>query len=130
MIKLKFIAPLFLLLLFVSSCATSQKYLELTDAKFKEIEAEMYKQDDWNPIRIEGYSKEELVAFYIKSYGDESISNWMEFAYKKMHRFEESKPTQEQEKEFKRLMELEHNRENTFYFMMHMTPEQIETVGY
>lgn len=66
------------------------------DEKSAEIEAKVHLQEDRSPIIIEGYSKAELVAFYIQSYSDETIATWVDFAYKKMHRFEESKPSEEQ----------------------------------
>ena len=51
------------------------KYVILSPEKFSEIKAEMEKQDDWSPILIEGYPKNELVAFYIQSYDGFNYSN-------------------------------------------------------
>ena len=90
----------------------------------------MYLQEDWIPILIEGFSKSELVAFYIQSYSDKTISTWVEFAYNKMSKFESIKPSAEQDIEFKKIIGLPRNAENMYKFMMIMTEEQIESVGY
>ncbi|MFK7787646.1 MAG: hypothetical protein AB8B56_21165 [Crocinitomicaceae bacterium] len=123
---------LFLTGLYISTgCATQKNvYTVLSDETFKEIEAKVHQQEDWNPIRIEGYSKAELVSFYIQSYSDDIVETWADMAYKKMHRFEKANPTEKQDSEFKKLMALPRTRENMHQFMMLMTENQIETVGY
>lgn len=114
-----------------TGCATQKNaYVVLSEETFKEIETKVHQQEDWNPIRIEGYSKSQLVSFYIQSYSDETVKTWADMAYKKMHRFEDANPTEKQESDFKKLMELPRTRENMHKFMMLMTTEQIETVGY
>ncbi len=90
----------------------------------------MNKQPFWSPIKIEGYKKAELVAFYMQSYNEKTISTWVDFAYKKMQKFEKSKPTKEQIIEFEKIIKLPRTKENAFNFMMLMTKIQIETVGY
>jgi len=114
----------------VQTSQQEEKYHVLSDKKFKEIEAKVYEQDDWSPIILEGYSKSELVCFYIQSYSDETISTWADWAYKKIHNFEQSKPTSQQERTFQRIKTLPRTRENVYEFMMEMTTVQIETVGY
>ncbi|MDG1332324.1 MAG: hypothetical protein P8P74_08330 [Crocinitomicaceae bacterium] len=135
--KALFLTSILACLYLLAGCAIQKEikepenaYTVLSEEKFKEIEAKVHLQEDWNPIRVEGYSKAELVAFYIQSYSDETVSTWVDFAYKKMNRFTESKPTAEQNAEFKKLMILERTKENMHKFMMLMTTEQIETVGY
>lgn len=116
-----------------SNNSTQQKmnYVILSTEKYNEIDA---KQDLQNgdPITIKGYTKEELVAFYIQKYSKskEIISSWVDFAFKKMHSFEESKPTAQQDIEFRKILDLPRTSENAYYFMMLMTVEQIKTVGY
>lgn len=105
-------------------------YIEISKEKFAEIEAKMNKQPFWSPIKIEGYKKAELVAFYMQSYNEKTISTWVDFAYKKMQKFEKSKPTKEQIIEFEKIIKLPRTKENAFNFMMLMTKIQIETVGY
>ena len=68
------------------------KYVVLSAEKFAEIKAEMEKQDDWSPILIEGYPKNELVAFYIQSYDESTILTWVDFAYNKIQSLEKLKP--------------------------------------
>jgi len=112
---------------------TSQKeggYVILTKEKFAEIEAEMNKQDDWSPILIEGYPKNELVAFYIQSYEDSTIATWVDWAYKKIHSFEYTKPEPHQERKLQKSKLLPRTRENTHAFMMLLTTKQIEAIGY
>ena len=109
---------------------TENEYVVLSTEKFAEIEAKMNLQDDWNPIRIEGYSKAELVAFYIQSYSDETIAIWADFAYKKIHSFEDTVPSDDQKITLKKILELPKTAENAHRFMMNMTIEQIEAVGY
>lgn len=104
------------------------QYIILTDEKFKEIESKMELQDDWNPIIIKGYSKAELVAFYVQTYSDETIATWVDFAYKKILNFENISP--EQDAAFQKVLGLPRSKENAHRFMMLMTTEQIETVGY
>jgi len=107
-----------------------ESYRVLSEEKFKEIEAKVYAQDDWSPIILEGYSKSELVCFYIQSYSDDTIATWVDWAHKKIHNFEESKPTSHQERKFQKIKTLPRTRENVYDFMMEMTTVQIETVGY
>jgi len=132
---------LFTLFLFTSKATFAQKknnnaesssYLKLSDEKFKEIETKVYEMEGVIPVPIllEGYSRRELVAFYIQSYSDNILETWMDFAFNKMHKFAESKPTEEQDKLFKEIMAKGNSRENCFNFMMHMTKEQIKVVGY
>ena len=138
--KTLFIATFLTCCYLISSCATHPEskeaipqeieYVVISNEKFAEIEAKMNLQEDWNPIIIEGFSKSELVAFYIQSYSEEIISTWADFAYKKMHRFEEAKPSEDQETAFKKILELPRSAENMHRFMMLMTTKQIETVGY
>ncbi len=106
------------------------KYVPISKALFDKINADMEKQDDWIPIKIGGYTKKELVAFYIQSYNDNILSTWADFAYKKMKRFNMIEENSTQNKQFQKIMELPRNAENSFRFMMIMTKEQIETVGY
>ena len=138
--KTIFIAAFLAFSYLVSGCATQPEnkeliipgnsYTVISDEKFAEIEANVFLQEDWSPIILEGYPKAELVAFYIQSYSDETIATWADFAYKKMHRFEESTPSSEQEIAFKELLDLPRSAENAHQFMMLMTTSQIETVGY
>ena len=90
----------------------------------------MYNEQECDPIEIKGVDRSELISFYIKSYGDETISTYTEWAYKKMNNFEQSIPSPEQDAEFKKIMELPKTRENTFRFMALMNDEQFRTVGY
>ena len=106
------------------------KYVILSSEKFVEIKAEMEKQDDWSPILIEGYPKNELVAFYIQSYADSTILTWVDFAYNKIHSFENTKPDAHQERKMQKSKLLPRTKENMHGFMMLMTTEQIEAVGF
>ena len=90
----------------------------------------MEKQDDWSPILIEGYPKNELVAFYIQSYEDSTILTWVDFAYNKIHSFEKLKPDSHQERKMQKSKLLPRTKENMHGFMMIMTTEQIEAIGY
>lgn len=124
----------------ITSCATQPEvkekfesqdsYTVLSQEKFDEIQAKVHLQEDWIPIRLEGYSKAELVSFYIQSYLETTVETWVDFAYNKMHRFEETKPTDEQEVQFLKFIDMPRTRENMHKFMMLMTYDQIETVGY
>ena len=106
------------------------KYVNLSSEKFAEIKAEMEKQDDWSPILIDGYSKNELVAFYIQSYADSTILTWVDFAYNKIHSFDKIKPNPHQERKMQKSKLLPRTKENMHAFMMIMTTEQIEVVGF
>ncbi len=106
------------------------KYIPLSKARFAEIEAAMDKQETWTPIDLKGFSKKELATFYMQSYNDKIISTWIDFAYKKMKKFNLIKENSEQDKNFNKLIKLPRNFDNAFRFMMLMTKEQIETVGY
>ena len=90
----------------------------------------MNKQDDWCPILIEGYPKNELVAFYIQSYEESTILTWVDFAYKKIHSYEKIKPQPQQERKLQKSKTLPRTAENMHGFMMLMTTEQIEAIGY
>jgi hypothetical protein len=106
------------------------KYVILSPEKFTKIKAEMEKQDDWSPILIDGYSKNELVAFYIQSYADSTILTWVDFAYNKIHSFDKIKPDPHQERKMQKSKLLPRTKENMHGFMMLMTTEQIEAVGF
>jgi len=106
------------------------KYIILSPEKFSAIKVEMEKQNDWSPILIKGYPKNELVAFYIQSYTDSTILTWVDFAYNKIHSFEKSKPDSHQERKMQKSKLLPRTRENMHGFMMLMTTEQIEAVGF
>ena len=106
------------------------KYVVLSAEKFAEIKAEMEKQDDWSPILIEGYPKNELVAFYIQSYDESTILTWVDFAYNKIHSFDKIKPDPHQERKMQKSKLLPRTKENMHGFMMIMTTEQIEAIGY
>ena len=106
------------------------KYIILSPEKFSAIKVEMEKQNDWSPILIKGYPKNELVAFYIQSYTDSTILTWVDFAYNKIHSFEKSKPDSHQERKMQKSKLLPRTRENMHGFMMLMTTDQIEAVGF
>jgi len=106
------------------------KYVFLSPEKFAEIKTEMEKQDDWSPILIEGYPKNELVAFYIQSYADSTILTWVDYAYNKIHSSENTKPDAHQERKMQKSKLLPRTKENMHGFMMLMTTEQIEAVGF
>ena len=106
------------------------KYVILSPEKFTKIKAEMEKQDDWSPILIDGYSKNELVAFYIQSYADSTILTWVDYAYNKIHSSENTKPDAHQERKMQKSKLLPRTKENMHEFMMLMSIEQIEAIGY
>ena len=106
------------------------KYVVLSAEKFAEIKAEMEKQDDWSPILIEGYPKNELVAFYIQSYDESTILTWVDFAYNKIQSLEKLKPDWHQERKMQKSKLLPRTKENMHEFMMLMSIEQIEAIGY
>jgi hypothetical protein len=106
------------------------RYVILSPEKFAEIKAEMEKQDDWSPILIEGFPKNELVAFYIQSYADSTILTWVDYAYNKIHSSENTKPDAHQERKMQKSKLLPRTKENMHGFMMIMTTEQIEVVGF
>ena len=111
---------------------TEQKeggYIILSTEKYAEIEAEMDKQDDWAPILIEGFPKNELVAFYVQSYKESIILSWVDYAYKKIHTYEISKPEPQQERKLQKSKTLPRTRENMHGFMMLLTIKQIEVIG-
>lgn len=118
------------------SCMAQKSYEELKSIgyqsinteKFEEIQKAVYDQDDWNPIVLVGYSKSELVAFYTQKYDDDSIKDWIDWAYEKMEDY--SPPSADQDIEFRKILDLPRTRENMYYFMMIMTIDQISTVGY
>jgi len=114
----------------VSSIQKEGGYVILSAEKFAEIEAEMNKQDDWSPILIESYPKNELVAFYIQSYEESTILTWVDFAYKKIHSFDYTKPNSHQERKLQKSKLLPRTKENMHAFMMLLTTKQIETIGY
>ena len=105
-------------------------YIILSPEKFAEIKTEMNTQDDWSPILIEGYPKNELAAFYIQSYDESTILTWVDFAYNKIHSFENTKPDPHQERKMQKSKLLPRTKENMHAFMMLMTTEQIEVVGF
>ncbi len=106
------------------------EYVILSPEQYKVIEDKMFKQEDWIPILIEGHTKAELVAFYVQSYSENTIATWVDKAYEKMHKYQTSKPSEEQDAEFKKILDLPRTAKNMHGFMMIMTAEQIETVGY
>lgn len=108
----------------------ASEYIVLSPEQYKVIEDKMYKQEDWIPILIEGHSKAELVAFYVQSYSENTVATWVDKAYEKMHKYQTSKPSAEQDAEFKKMLDLPRTAKNMHGFMMIMTAEQIETVGY
>ena len=106
------------------------RYIILSPEKFAAIKAEMEKQDDWSPILIEGYPKNELVAFYIQSYDESTILTWVDYAYNKVHSFDKTKPDSHQERKMQKSKLLPRTKENMHGFMMLLTIEQIEAIGY
>ncbi|MCT4580321.1 MAG: hypothetical protein N4A35_02805 [Flavobacteriales bacterium] len=109
---------------------SQEKYVPLTEERFNQIEDIANAMEDLIPIRIKDVPREELIKFYIQSYSDAIVSSWMDFAYKKMTKFDLIKVNSKQDKTFKELMHAEQNRANMFLFMSAMTDQQIETVGY
>lgn len=109
---------------------SQEKYTPLTDERFNQIEDLANQMEDLIPIRIKDVPRDELIKFYIQSYNDKIINTWMDFAYKKMTKFNLVELGSLQDKTFKTLMESEQNRANMFKFMSTMTDKQIETVGY
>ena len=106
------------------------RYVILSPEKFAAIKAEMEKQDDWSPILLEGYPKNELVAFYIQSYDESTILTWVDFAYNKIHSFDKIKLDPHQERKMQKSKLLPRTKENMHGFMMLLTVDQIETIGY
>ena len=105
-------------------------YVVLTPEKFAEIKAEMEKQDDWSPILIQGYPKNELVAFYIQSYDESTILTWVDYAYNNIHGSENTKSDAHQERKMQKSKLLPRTKENMHAFMMLLTTEQIEVIGF
>ena len=105
-------------------------YVILSSEKFAAIKAEMEKQADWSPILIEGFPKNELVAFYIQSYDESTILTWVDYAYNKVHSFDKTKPDSHQERKMQKSKLLPRTKENMHGFMMLLTIEQIEAIGY
>jgi hypothetical protein len=106
------------------------RYIILSPEKFAAIKAEMEKQDDWSPILIEGFPKNELVAFYIQSYDDSTILTWVDYAYNNIHGSENTKPDAHQERKMQKSKLLPRTKENMHRFMMLLTIEQIQAIGY
>ena len=104
-------------------------YISISNERFNEIE-NLLDSCKQNLSNLKGCTKEELVKFYIQSYSDETINKWIDWAYKKMKSFEDSSPTEEQDVEFKKLLDLPRNKNNMLKFMMVMKTEQIQIVGY
>ena len=113
-----------------TSIQKESKYIILTPEKFSAIKVELEKQNDGSPILIKGYPKNELVAFYIQSYTDSTILTWVDFAYNKIHNVENTKPDAHQERKMQKSKLLPRTKENMHRFMMLMTTDQIEAVGY
>ncbi len=105
-------------------------YTPLNEERFNQIEDLANELEVLIPIKIQNVPREELIKFYIQSYNDRIISTWMDFAYKKMTKFNLITINSIQDKTFKKLMQLEQNKANMFLFMTKMTNEQIATVGY
>lgn len=105
-------------------------YVVLTPEKFAEIKAENEKEEDRSPILIEGYPKNELVAFYIQSYDESTILTWVDYAYNKVHSFDKTKPDSHQERKMQKSKLLPRTKENMHRFMMLLTIEQIQAIGY
>ena len=113
-----------------TSIQKESKYIILTPEKFSAIKVDMEKQNDGSPILLKGYPKNELVAFYIQSYTDSTILTWLDFAYNKIHSFENTKPDAHQERKMQKSKLLPRTKENMHQFMMLMTTEQIQAVGF
>jgi hypothetical protein len=105
-------------------------YVILSPEKVAAIKAEMEKQADWSPILIEGFPKNELTAFYIQSYEDSTILTWVDYAYNKIHSSENTKPDPHQERKMQKSKLLPRTKENMHAFMMLLTKEQIDVVGF
>ena len=97
-------------------------YISISNERFNEIE-NLLDSCKWNLSNLKGCTKEELVKFYIQSYSDEIINKWIDWAYKKMKSFEDSSPTEEQDLQFKKILDLPRNKNNMLKFMMVMTNE-------
>lgn len=109
---------------------SNESYIPLTEERFNQIEDLLNQKADFNPISIKDVPRNELIKFYIKSYNDEIVSTWMNFAYKKMMKAKVIEVGSTQDKSLKKIMELKQNRANMFEFMSTMTNEQITAVGY
>ncbi len=109
---------------------SSHSYTPLTEERFNQIEDLLAKQIELNPIIIKDVPRGELIKFYIKSYNDDIVSTWMDFAYKKMTKAKAIEIDSIQDKSLKEIMKLKQNRANMFKFMSAMTNEQITIVGY
>lgn len=105
-------------------------YTPLTEERYNKIEDLANEMEILIPIRIENEPREDLIKFYIQTYNDKIVSSWMDFAYKKMTKFNLIESGSVQDDTFKSLMKKEQNRANLFLFMSAMTDNQIETVGF
>ena len=61
---------------------------------------------------------------------DETTATWVDFAYKKIHSFDYTKPDSHQERKLQKSKLLPRTKENMHAFMMLLTTEQIEAIGY
>ena len=82
------------------------------------------------PSLSKAIRKNELVAFYIQSYDESTILTWVDFAYNKIQSLEKLKPDSHQERKMQKSKLLPRTKENMHGFMMLMTTDQIEAVGY
>lgn len=112
------------------SAITSKTYTSLTEERFNQIEDLLSEQPELIPIKIEEVPRGELIKFYIKSYNDDIVSTWMEFALKKMKNAKVIDLESKQYKALKSYMTLERNRANMFQFMSSLTNEQITAIGF
>ena len=108
----------------------SKTYVPISKEKFKEIETAMHLQDDWIPILLEGFTKSELVSFYIESYGESTVKTWGNWACGKLRKSTSAKPTADQEQKFQKILALPQTKDTMYDLMMLMTTKQIELIGY
>lgn len=109
---------------------SSSNYTPLPDSRFNHIEDLLNQQAAYIPILIKDVPKNELITFYIQSYGDNIISNWTQTAYKKLLLNKLIEVDSVQDKKLKSLMSKEQTKDIMYQFMLLMTEEQIISVGY
>lgn len=107
-------------------------YTPLPAERFREIEAAMEQQDDWNPIALPGFSRDELARFYVDYRRDdpESVARWPKFAYEKLQRFEQVRPDVEQDVRLQLVLLQPPGPAAMYAMLMLLTPEQLSLIGF
>ena len=107
-----------------------EHYEPFDDARMEALKTALNETATGHPFSIPDLTRDERLTLWIQSYKDAWITNWIPFNYKKLHKFDASRPDAEQDARLKAFLDTPSDREHMYQFMKTLSDKQLQTLGY